>query len=125
MAESENIFVQPGGVEVAAWNRDSFLEELARRYHGSPVHITTVGPLPGEVNDCRLQNILSTVDEIVFSMECESDSETRYVVVNPERLISKRNRAGATEGLEIVSLDGSVTHVWFGDAARSRADVAA
>ena len=105
--------------------RTSFLEDLGRHYHGTAVRITTEGPLPGNVHHCRLMNIISVGDNVVFSMECDTDSETRFTIANPERLIARRKLSGDVQGLEIVSLDGSVTHVWFVPAREKREEIAA
>lgn len=111
--ESENVFVQPREAEVSMLERASFLDEVASRFKGEYLRISTVGPLDGEARDCRLTGILATPLSIVFQMECDTDSETRYTVANPERLLARRNEAGELTSIEIVSLDGSVTSVWF------------
>ena len=94
-------------------DRASFLDEVASRFKGEYLRIATIGPLQGQANDCRLLGIIVNPLSIVFQMECDNDSETRYTIANPERLIARRNDAGVLTSLEIVSLDGSVTSVWF------------
>jgi hypothetical protein len=123
--ESESVFVQPKESEVSLLERASFMDEVARRFKGEYLHITTTGPLPGEAHDCRLSGIIANPLSIVFQMECDNDSETRYTVANPERLIARRNEAGQLASLEIVSLDGSRTKVWLEGRRNRREDVAA
>jgi hypothetical protein len=116
MAESKNVYVPSGDLEISQWDRGSFLADLSRQYHGTYVLITTEGPFSGEARNCRLEHILTEPDGITLSLACDQDSETRYTIANPERITAHRNANGATELIDIVSLDGSVTHVWFGDA---------
>ncbi len=118
--ESENVFVQPQVSEVSMVQRASFMDEVANQFKGEYLRISTVGPLPGEARNCRLSGIIVNSLAIVFQMECDNDSETRYAVANPERLIARRNDAGELTSLEIVSLDGSVTSVWFEDPKNRR-----
>jgi hypothetical protein len=125
MSESVRRGTQSEETEISILERTSFLENLGRQYHGARVRISTIGPLPGRVDHCRLMNIISEGDNVVFSMECEVDSETRFTVANPERLIARRNSDGDVQELEIVSLDGSVTQIWFLPAEENRDDVAA
>jgi hypothetical protein len=127
MAESKISTTKTGIEEISLWERPTLLEELGQQYHGAAVHIVTEGPLPGEADHCRLQHILYAANNVVFFMECDNNSETRFTIANPERLIVDRNSAGEVSNLQIVSLDGSVTRVWFGDAvgAKSPDDIAA
>ena len=125
MPESIRRVTQSEETEISILERTSFLENLGRQYRGAHVRIVTVGPLPGNVHHCQLVNIISEGDNVVFSMECETDSETRFTIANPERLMARRNSSGDVQGLEIVSLDGSVTNVWFVPAGENRDDVAA
>lgn len=111
--ESEKFFVESGNSEISLAQRDSFVDDVVRQFKGEYVRISTVGPLEGTARDCRLSGILSNPLSIVFQMECDNDSETRYTVANPERVVARRNDAGELTSLEIVSLDGSVTNVWF------------
>ena len=122
MAESEKDYFPSGDLEISQWDRNSFLADVAKQFRGSYVHITTAGPLPGEVRNCRLEHIITEADAITFSLACDQDSETRYSIANPERMTVHRNSSGVTESVEIVSLDGSVTRVWFGDAAERAAE---
>jgi hypothetical protein len=122
MAEPKNTYFPSGDLTISQWDRNSFLADLARQYRGSYVYIITDGPLPGEARNCRLEHIITEADEVTFSLACDQDSETRYSVVNPERMTVHRNPSGVTESVEIVSLDGSVTRVWFGDAVQRVAD---
>lgn len=111
--ESDKVFAKSGNSEISLVQRPSFLDDLAREFDGHYVRITTVGPWHGDARNCRLSGILGNPTSIVFQMECDNDSETRYAVANPERLIAHRNDAGELTSLEIVSLDGSITNVWF------------
>ncbi len=123
--EPENVFVQPRESELSLLERASFMEDVARQFKGDYLHITTLGPLEGEARDCRLSGILVNPTAIVFRMKCDNDSETRYTVANPERLVARRNDAGELTSLEIQSLDGSLTTVWFEGRRTEREDVAA
>ena len=123
--EPENVFLEPRESEVSMLQRASFMDEVANRFEGEYLRISTVGPLPGEARDCRLSGIIVNPLSIVFQMECDKDSETRYTVANPERLIARRNEAGELTSLDIVSLDGSVTTVWFEGPRENHDDVAA
>jgi hypothetical protein len=123
--EPENVFVQPRESEISMLERASFMEDIAEQFQGEYVRISTIGPLPGEARDCRLSGILVNPLAIVFEMECDTDSETRYTVANPERLLARHDDAGELTSLEIVSLDASVTTVWFEGRRSERDDVAA
>ena len=123
--ESENVFVQPKDLEVSMLERASFLEDVAEQFQGEYVRISTSGPLSGEARDCRLSGILVNPLAIVFQMDCDNDSETRYTIANPERLLARHDNVGELASLEIVSLDGSVTTVWFEGRRDQRDDVAA
>jgi hypothetical protein len=125
MMESENKFVQSGEEAISLLERNSFFDDVARHFQGRYLRISTEGTLPGEVDDCRLHNVEVLTDEIVFTMMCDNDSATRYTVANPEQLIATRNSDGELEGLKIVSLDGSVTRVWFVQQQRSQDEDAA
>jgi hypothetical protein len=125
MMESENSFVQSGDEEISLIGRNSFLEDVARHFQGRYLRISTEGTLPGEVDNCRLENVEALTDDIVFTMMCDDDSVTRYTVANPEQLIATRNGEGELEALKIVSLDGSVTRVWFLQQHRSQNEDAA
>lgn len=116
MAESKDVYVPSGSLEISQWDRASFLADLSRQYRGTYVLITTEGPFVGEARNCRLEHFLNEPDGITMSLACDQDSETRYTVANPERITAYRNANGITESIEIVSLDGSVTRVWFGNA---------
>lgn len=116
MAESKNVYVPSGNLEISQWDRGSFLADLSRQYRGTYVLITTEGPYSGEARNCRLEHFLNEPDGITVSLACDQDSETRYTVANPERITAHRNSDGVTESMDIVSLDGSITHVWFGGA---------
>src|SRR3954464_10765054 len=123
--ESENNFLQSGDEEITLLERNSFLDDVAQRFQGRYLRISTEGTLPGQVTDCRLDDIDVLADEIVFSMMCDNDSATRYTVANPEQLIATRNSKGELEALKIVSLDGSVTRVWFVQQQRTQDEDAA
>ena len=123
--EPEIVFIQPRQSEVSMLERMSFMDDVVRRFKGEYVRVSTAGPLEGVANDCRLAGILVNPLAIVLEMECDNDGETRYTVANPERLVAHRNEAGELALLEIVSLDGSVTTVWFGERRGQREEVAA
>jgi len=125
MMESDNIYVQSGNSEINLIERESFLDDIARRFQGEYVRIRTAGALEGEARDCKLSGILVNPLSIVFDMDCDNDSETRYTVANPERIVAKRNDAGELTSMEIVSLDGSVTTIWFEGRREERQNVAA
>jgi hypothetical protein len=112
----ENVYLPSGDLDISVGDRPYYLNDLTRQYHGTYVLIATEGPLSGQARNCRLDHIGYVVDGITFHLECDTDSETRFVVANPERMILHRDTSGVTECLELISLDGSVTRVWFGDA---------
>ncbi len=123
--ESKNPYLQTGDSEISSLEQYSFLDDVSRQFKGRYVRISTAGPLPGTARNCRLSSILVNPLAIVFQMECDNDSETRYTVANPQRLLARRNDAGELTAMEIVALDGSVTTVWFQDPEARREEDAA
>ncbi len=127
MRESDENVVRDQNAEISLLSRNSYLADLEKRFKGEPIHIRTDGPLPGRVHDANLHGIISNAAAIVFELRPKTESEARFAIANPERLISRTDTDGNPVYLEIRSLDGSVTRVWFGDAAveRDRDDLAA
>lgn len=119
MVKFHDTYVPSGDLVVSAGDRNWFLSDLAKQHHGMPIHIRSEGPISGEVHSCHLSQIRSSANSIVFEMECDHDSETRYAIANPQRVTAHRNASGITESLTIVALDGSVTTAWFGEAANN------
>lgn len=95
----------------------AFLEKFSREHQGDRVAISLVSDdrKSTETVNCRLQRIsaepTSSTPELRVSAECDEGKQVEHTVIDPVRLISRRDASGADQGLEIVASDGSVTRV--------------
>ena len=102
-------------VPVADWA--AFLDNFSREHQGWRVAISLVSGdrKSSETVNCRLQRIAaeptSTIPELRVAAECDAGKQVEHAVVHPVRVISKRDRSGADQGVEIIASDRSVTRV--------------
>lgn len=107
-------------VESKAWI--SFLDGFSRQHEGwlASIEVATPGGKLTEIVNRRLRGV--SIDHpdgkrrAYVEVGDTSDQCLVHVVENPRRIIFKRTPAGAHEGLEIDSADGSTTSVRFRSA---------
>ncbi len=112
-----------GDVDIPPKEWNSFLDSFSQQHEGWLVTISLFSGIETSVkaSNHRLERV--TADEpdargqIHISMLRDDRSHLLYEVANPLRLTFKRNLAGAHEGLDITSADGSVTSLRFRKAA--------
>jgi hypothetical protein len=108
-----------GDVEIPQKEWGSFLYSFSQQHEGWLVTISLYFGFETsvKVSNNRLERV--TTDEpdargqICISVVQDGGSHLLYQVANPLRLTFKRNPAGAHEGLDITSADGSVTSLRF------------
>jgi len=106
-----------GETDVPVMQWAAFLEKFTREHQGDRIAISLVSGdrKSTETVNCRLQRIAaeptSTTPELRVSAECDEGKQVEHTVIDPVRLISRRDANGADQGLEIIASDGSVTRV--------------
>jgi len=108
-----------GDVEIQPKQWASFLESFSQQHEGWLVSISLFSGLDTsiEVSSNRLERITTDGPDargpIRISTIRGDGSHLLHQVENPVHLTFKRDRAGAHEGLDITSVDGSVTKLRF------------
>ena len=110
---------ESGDVMVLSEEWGSFLHSFSRQHEGWLVSIFVFSGIETslKVTHARLQRV--TTDEsqasrqICIAVVRDDGSHLVHQVANPVRLTFKRNPAGAHEGLDISSVDGSLTILRF------------
>ena len=112
-----------GDVNIPPKEWDSFLDSFSQQHEGWLVTISLLSGIGTSVkaSNHRLERVTAdgagAKGQIHISMLRDDRSHLLYEVANPLRLTFKRNLAGAHEGLDITSTDGSVTSLRFRKAA--------
>jgi hypothetical protein len=102
----------------------AFLERFSREHQGDRVAISLVSGdrKSTETVNCQLQRIAaeptSTTPELRVSAECDEGKQVEHAIIDPVRLISRRDAGGADQGIEIIASDGAVTRVRLWVAVR-------
>ena len=108
-----------GDVEIPPKEWGSFLQRFSQQHEGWLASFSLFSGLETSVKVSNNRLELVTTDEldargqIRISVVRDDGSHLLYQVANPLRLTLKRNPAGAHEGLDITSADGSVTSLRF------------
>jgi hypothetical protein len=110
---------ESGDIDIPTQDWAPFLDSFNRQHQGWRA---TISALHGERKttraiNCRLQHITAestgTTSRLRVAVDCDDGDRVEHDVINPVRLIFKRDATGAHEGLEIVGSDGSITSLRF------------
>ena len=114
---------QAGDIEIPANEWPAFLDSFSRQHEGwlASLSVEQGSKISLFASMCSVQKIAMDGAQEKRSVNIsvvEGGKERIHSVPEPSRLTFKRDSAGAHEGLEIASKDGSVTILRFRAAAR-------
>jgi hypothetical protein len=110
---------ESGDIVVLSEEWNSFLHGFSQQHEGWRVSIFVISgnETSLKMNNARLERVTTNEREgsrqICIEVVRDDGSRLVYQVENPISLTFKRNLAGAHEGLDITSADGSVTILRF------------